>query len=259
MPTVAYAGGFTQHEGGYYVKVWDRTLFGDQAFDLNGDLVESAKFQDHQLNVYAEYGFSNDLTLVGFFTPFGYSKYDDRSTLYAGTFALGIRHALLDGRQPLALEVRAGGRPAIGDGALAEGGFVTGPFVYRATLPTLFLDVELQAAASFGYGIWMSASAGARQHTRSGIGPALLGGLQLGMATSFGLVVDLHAQTYFSVQRPDVIDVLGVGRTDYIGVGLGLAYWITDHIGVTLGVDSAPVSRSNAGAAPLQLGLQLKD
>lgn len=255
----AYAGGFTQSEGGYYVKAWSRSLIGTKAFDTTGELVElPASFSDHALNFYGEYGLTREVTLLMQATPFGYSKYDDVSTLYAGTLALGVRHALWTGSQPLALEVRAGGRPAVGDDALGSGTLDTGPYVVRATLPTLFFDVELQAAAGFGPGLWVSAAAGARLFSRDGLSPALVSNLQFGWSSSFGLVLDLHAQAYFSVQRPDVIDVLGVGQTDYIGVGVGVAYWMTSGFGVTLGADTAPLARANAGTVPIQVGVQLK-
>lgn len=255
----AYAGGFTQSEGGYYVKAWTRSLIGNKAFDTAGDLVELPEsFSDHALNVYGEYGLTNDVTLLMYVVPFGYSAYGDQSQLYAGTLSVGARHALWSGSQPLALEVRAGGRPAVGDDPLAEGVLATGPYVVRATLPTLFFDTELQAAAALPYGLWLSAGAGARLHSRDGLSPALFSNLQLGWSSSFGLVLDLHAQAYFSVDRPDIIDVLGVGQTDYIGFGVGAAYWITDGFGVTLGIDSAALARANAGTAPIQLGVQLK-
>lgn len=258
--TSALAGGFTQRRGGYYLKVWNRSLLGNKAFDTNGDLVDTPEsFQDHALNIYGEYGLTDEVTLSTQLVPLGFTKYGDESQLYAGTLAIGVRHALLRGPRPLALEVRAGGRPAIGDRELATGLLATGPYVVRSTLPTLFLDVELQAAASLPLGMWISAGAGARQHTRDGLSPALFGNLQLGLSTSFGLVLDLHAVAYFSVDRPDITDVLGVGQTDYLGVGLTVAYWITDHFGLTVGVDGAPLARANAGAAPIQFGVQLKD
>ncbi len=255
----AYASGFTQSEGGYYVKAWSRSLIGDKAFDTGGELVDLPEsFSDHALNFYGEYGLTREVTLLMNVVPFGYSSFGDTSTLYAGTLALGVRHALWTGSQPLAVEVRAGGRPSVGDDVLASGALDTGPYVVRATLPTLFFDVELQAAASMPYGMWVSAAAGARMHSREGLSPALMSSLQFGWSSSFGLVLDLHAQAYFSVQRPDVIDVLGVGQTDYIGLGVGAAYWITDGFGVTLGADTAPLARANAGTVPLQIGVQLK-
>lgn len=255
--TSARAGGWTQPKGQLYLKVWDRLLLGNKAFTLDGsiaDLPES--YQDHQLGAYFELGLADDLTLVARAAPVGVSSYGDTLRLYSGGFALGLRQALLTGRVPLAFEARVGGRP---NGPTIGSGSVGGvPFLLAPVVGTAHFDFELQAGAGLPWGAWVSASAGSTLYTNEALRPSLTGFLQLGWASRFGLVADVHANFAHAVELDAVTNVLGAGNTRYLGFGLAVAYWFTPHFALSAGFEGVFYARSNAATPSLLFGFELR-
>jgi hypothetical protein len=253
----ASAAGWTQPKGQLYLKVWDRTLIGKKAFLTDGsiaDLPES--FQDHQLNAYFELGLHDELTLVARATPVGVSSYADTLRLYSGGFALGLRHALLTGVVPVAVEARVGGRPhgpVLGGGELPSGAFSLSPVV-----GTAHFDFELQAGAGCPLGLWVSGSIGSTLYTSEALSPSLTAFLQLGWTSSFGLVLDVHGNFAHSLRMDEITQVLGAGNTRYLGFGLALAYWLTPHFALSAGLEGVAYAESNAATPSLLFGFEVR-
>lgn len=251
--SAAHAGGWTQPRGGYYAKIWDRSLLGSKAYLASGEAMEVGSFQDHALNVYAEYGVLDRLTLIGFATPVGWARYDDEDTTWVGPAFLGARYGVLTGGVPLALEIHYGYAPSIGERDLA----LDPDLAYIPTISTQRLDTELQ----IGYGIpggWTTAAVGARAWTADGLDPALTANAQIGYSSTYGIVAELHAGLYYPFGDVVQTNVSGAGQTSYLGLGLGVSYWFTDHVGLNLSADGVIYARSNAATPALTVGVELK-
>lgn len=255
--SAAQATGWTQREGQLYLKVWDRLLLGDNAFMLDGRIEAlPGRYHDHQLGAYFELGLRDDLTLVARAAPIGVSSYTGTTRLYSGGFALGLRQALLGGRVPLAVEARLGGRP---NGPELGSGVAGGaPIRLSPVVGTAHFDLELQAGTGFSWGGWLSASAGSVLYTNPDLAPSLTGFLQLGWATRFGLVADLHLNLAHAVRPDELTNVLGAGNTRYAGFGLALAYWFTPRFALSAGLEGVFYARSNAATPSILLGFELR-
>ena len=260
----AQAVGWTQPKGEYYLKFWNRSLIGKQVFiseRTTASLPES--FQDHQLHFYGEYGLWDDLTLTFEGTPVGYARFGDESRFYSAGGSAGLRYRLINDAVIAAVEVKIGGRPR--SGSLAQGTVQverddridTELFDAAPSIGAGHGSLELQIAYGFPF-FWMNASGGVRAFTNTQLNPALFLGGQIGWNSSFGLVLDLHANWFYSIGDIGPINVYGAAQTRYLGFGVGASYWFTDHVSVYAGFDSAFFATANAATPAFALGLEFK-
>lgn len=256
----AMAGGWTQPEGEYYLKLWDRSLIGSRAYTADGETVDVGDFQDHQLNAYFEYGLRPELTLLAFGTPVGFAS-AERSRVYMGPLAVGARYGLLQaGALKLAVEAHYGFASGLGDTVLLEH---TDPAtdstaVYRPARYNHYGELQLQAGHGFGFG-YVSAAVGSRLNSYEGGRAALTASLQLGIDIVAGLSALVYGNVYQPFEAIEATNAAGVGPTRYLGVGLGLHYAITQSFGVQAAIDGGFAVESNAAAPSLQLGADLRD
>lgn len=255
LSTEAYAG-WVQPPGGYYLKLWDRTLAGQKAFDLDGGQLDlGTKYQDHALNLYGELGLTDELTLVVRATPLGYASIADTSTLYSGLTMIGLKLALLRGGLPLALEVAYGYSPPLDPLATGTGAGAT--WVFRPSLEQHLAKTELSAGWSLDP-VWARAAAGAIFTSGDALDPALEARLAVGLSLPFGLGAQVAMGYHATVRAPRIIDVTGAGNTRYLGLELGASWWFLDDVGVSVGLGTAPFAESNAATASLSFGLELR-
>ncbi len=250
----ALAGGWTQGQGKYYLKIWDRSIIGSRSYDLAGEISDATSYQDHQLNLYGEFGLIDKLTLVGFTTPVGYADVDGKSATYVGPSFLGARYGFFQDTVPTALEVHYAFAPGVGDADLAAPDAL---FTYRPVVPFQRIDAELQ----IGYPIpggWTTASVGGRYYLSGDFDPTLTATAQAGYSTSFGLVADLHLGLVKPSEAPDINNTAGTGNTDYFGFGVGVSYWLTPRFAVNAGFDGVLYARANAATPSLTLGVELR-
>jgi hypothetical protein len=241
------------------LKVWDRTLVGKRAFDLEGGRPElSETYQDHALNLYAEYGVTKDTTVLFHGAPVGFSSFGDEATVYSGLNWLGLRFSLLRGETPLALQLEYGYSPPLGSDPLAEGTLEGVRFVYRPTFEQHLGRGQLSAGWSFGQ-VWTRTALAAVFSSGEDIDPALEAELAAGWRASFGLGITLNVALHLPTRTPRVIDVTGIGNTRYLGVELSFAWWFSEHFGVHAGVGGAPaLTTSNAATPALSFGVEIR-
>jgi hypothetical protein len=257
-PAAEAHAGWVQPAGGYYLKLWDRSLVGEKVYDLSGDAVMlPERYQDHALRLYAEYGATRALTLVLEATPLGYARSGDRSAVYVGPTWLGLRVALVDGAMPFALEVAYGYSAPVGDQLLSSGTVSGRDYLVRPTFEQHLGKAELSLGASVGM-MWFRGAAGAVMSSAADIDPALHARLTAGVSTDFGLGASLTGTLHAPTRTPRVVDVLGLGNTRYLGVDLGLSWWVGEHVGVTAGLGLAPSAVSNAATPAISLGLEIR-
>lgn len=257
----AIAGGWTQDPGEVYAKIWARSLIGNRAISAaepNTGLVLPVSYQDHQIQVYGEYGVVDRLTLVGYATPVGFATSGGNSALYIGATWAGARFRIYRaGSLSLSAQITAGGRPPVGDRALFEEQVSGEPVVVRPTVGTGQFDGEMQLGIGFRKG-WIAVHAGARGFTNRRFLPGVSGYAQFGWKPKEHLVFDLHLTTYQSIGELTELDVLGVTNTRYLGGGLTGSVWFTTHFAVTATFDAVVLASSNAGTPGLNLGIELR-
>lgn len=260
----AHAAGWTQKDGEFYGKVWQRTLIGREIF-ISGRTTARLpqSYQDHQLNIYGEYGLTDDWTLTLSGTPLGIATYASDPVIYTGGATVGARYALAKGRLAAAVELQMGGRPGAdrraSDIIEASVAGTTRDQMTEATpsIGTAHASLEVQGGFSTSL-LWISGAAGLRAFTNSALKPALFANVQAGWSSDFGLGLDLRMSLYHSTGSIDVINIYGAEQTRYLGVGVGMSYWITDNFAMNAGVDGALFASANAATPSLMLGIAFR-
>jgi hypothetical protein len=258
-PALAFAGGWTQPEGNAYAKLWYRGLFGSNAFGADGETFELPdSFTDQAVNLYAEVGLHDHLTLVVHSNPFGMASIGDGSTTYVGRTAVGLRGGLAMGKTRLAIEGQYAFAPDIGEEAIASGVADTGEaFTYIPAVKTQSISGELQIGHPLSFG-WLVAHAGWRGFTRSSIDPVITGFAQLGWNINQSWVLDAHVNLNEPLGDVEVTNVAGVGQTAYLGVGFGLSWWFSEAFALNTGFEGVAYARSNAATPTLTLGVEYR-
>lgn len=249
--------GWTQPQGAVYAKVWERAIIGTNAYFptfSSRELPES--YMDHALNLYVEGGLTDRWTLVVATNPLGWSRYGDSSTLYVGDSWLGVRRALLVQETRVAVELRVGGAPGVGEETLGSGTVMGDPFVYVPALGTAHYGGELSVGRGVGAG-WFKATLGGLAYTRPYLDPVVHASLGGGAQTKFGLRIGLTVAAWRPIGNIVVTNVTGVGQTFYIGGTLDLAMRLTDSLSLAFDFGGGPAS-SNAATPSLGLGLEWK-
>lgn len=253
IPPGAFAAGWTQAPDSYYAKIWGRGLFGNMAYDLDGELLEVDRYHVVDLQMYGEYGVARDLTVLLHAVPVGTAAYGEERTVYTGPVFVGARRRFLDKKLQMSLEGRIGGSLGFGDSNLAG---ADDPFEFRPTIRTGTTSWSLQFGFPLSFG-WVSWWAGPQVNTRADLSHAFDAGAQLGVQLG-QFVIDVHSQLHWTFDRPDVLNVTGVGDTRYLGFGLGFSWWPSDRVGAYLGADGATLVSSNAATIPLQIGVETR-
>lgn len=250
----ATAGAWTQPQGDFYLKLWDRTLIGSNVYTSEGEVQEAAPYQDHQLNAYFEYGLTDELTLVAGGSPLGYATIDSESAFYVGPMHLGARYGLLRGAVPVALRLSYGYASGVGEVNLYEQSDPS--VVYIPALENHYGEATLSVGHGFAFGGWAQAEFGARFNSREGLDTALTSFGQLGYSISPDWIVDLHLGLYHPLGEVELTNISGVGQTSYGGFGLATSYKVAPHVGIAAAFEGVLWARSNAATPSLTLGVE---
>ena len=264
----AAAGGWTQPEGGFYGKLTARLLVGGNAYGPDGQGVPVPTYRDGQLNLYLEVGVHERVTVVGMLTPFGHASVAgaERAS-YLGPFVAGARVGLLtEGKLRLAIEGHYGyAPPALGDqDALWEDtiGVDGAPvrLAYRPAIETHRVEAQVQVGRAFSIretAAWVTGSLGARFNT--GFAHAITGYAQVGVQP-WRFRFDLHLSLYEPFFGDiEVANVPGVGDTRYLGAGFGVAFALTENVGITIDADGVFYAQSNARTPSVALGFEARN
>jgi len=276
-PSPSSAAGWVQPYRRCYGKLWDRSLFGSNAYSHFGlrSLKEVSSFQDHVLSLYAECGVYPWITAVVALSPVGYARAGGKGTVYVGPLSAGLRLGLRrHGALRLALSARYGYAPPVGDEVLSEDRIGRGPgegaggageqeiATYQPALENHFVDTRAELGYGFDFGGWpafISGSLGVRFNTASGVDHALVAGLQFGVTFIGKVVAELHANLYEPFFAAiDATNTAGIGQTRYLGLGLTASYWFVPWMAGFITADGVAYAESNAGAPSLAFGLETR-
>ena len=264
LPSPAAAGGWVQKEGGFYGKLTSRFLIGNAGYGTSGEGVYTPSYFDTQLNLYLEVGVHERVTVIGLLTPYGRARADGESAHYVGPMVAGARVGLLtEGPTRLAVEAHYGyAPPSIGTDALFDDAYRTDDLVevravYRPAVETHRVELQGQVGRAFAIretSAWVTGSLGVRLNT--GFEHALTGYGQVGIQP-WRFRFDLHVSLYEPFfQSVDVANVAGVGNTRYLGAGIGIAFALTDNVGLTLDADGVFYAQSNARTPSFAFGIE---
>lgn len=256
VPSVAFAGGWTQAEGASYAKIWGTGVYGAAAYGLDGELIETEAFSMTMLSAYGEYGLRPDLTLVAAIQPIGVASFGERRRAYSGRMLAGFRQRLMSNPLQFAVEARLGGAPGFGgDRDMAPQDEAV---VFRPTERSYFVEWDLQVGVPIGSIGWFTAGFGPRWASSPDLDPVIQGTAQVGFGPFSGFVFDAHFGLNHTFGAPEVVNVTGATDTRYLGFGLGVSWWLTKSFGISLAGDGAFYAVSNAAAPALQLGVEFR-
>ncbi len=246
----ASAGAWSQPAGQCYAKVWSSVLIGANAFGVDAPGFETDPFSVIALNHYAECGVAKDWTLLTSGAPVGFARHGEDDTLFSGRLALGVRRGFLEGPLRAAIELEYGHQGLVGDIELAPN--------QRYSFRPVVAAHTGRASASVGYGAaswWATGDVGLRVFSGE-LTPAVVGNAQLGWKPLESLVLDIHFPYNITLGSIDENNVSGAGDTNYVGLGLGASWWVTQGLGLNLGLDGVVFAEANAGAPSIQLGVE---
>lgn len=247
--STAWAAGWTQPVGGWYGKLGARGVYGQHGFDVDGSVVEGiGRYADTALQAYGEVGVAEGWTAVLSSAPLGHARFEGEDTLYVGPTRLGVRRRLGEGVVATAVEARFGFAPPVGAVDLDPS-----EAVYQPTYASWGGDLELQAGWGWGAG-WLSAAAGYRYE--ASLSDVVIGMVQLGRQWE-RLVLGVHVPVHLPLAPAAVPNWAGAGDSTYVGLGLGLGWWLGRY-GVGAGLDTGPVARSNAAAPSFPVYVQAR-
>lgn len=260
----ASAGAWTQEQGDFYLKIWDRTLVGQLVYtsDALHFAQRTPRYQDHQLNIYGEVGVHPRLTLVTALTPIGWASIGGESTSYVGPLTVGARVALHRGQLPIAIEAHYGFAPGTGDVIFDEVrvGNDDRPrrLVYEPAIENHRGEIQLQIGRSFRVrqtNAWFAGSVGVR--INSHLRHALTGLVQLGFSRRIDW--DVHVMLYEPGFQPvEVTNIPGVGDTRYLGFGVGIEIDVHERVAIVASADGIFYAASNAATPALNLGFAVR-
>ena len=261
LPATATAGAWVQEPGHCYGKLWDRSMFGSGAYAATGlrDMLDVPSYQDHQLNIYAECGIHNRVTLLFSATPMGYASSGGKGTFYMGPLSLGSRIGLkTEGTFRFAAGARYSFAPAIGDAPLTQ----SNQAIYQPALENHFGELTIEGGAGFSLGsipAFISTSLGARLQSAKGVDHALIGGIQFGITLIEHLQLMLNLHLYEPFFQPvEITNTAGIGQTRYLGFGLNASYWVMKSLALFFTLDGVFYAESNAATPALLFGLETK-
>lgn len=242
--------------GRAYVKVWDRTIVGTNAFLSGRDTLSLPEtYQDHQLNLYGALGLADGLALTLDAVPFGIAAYGAESRAYIGGFGGGLQADLWRGPIVFGVHIRVGGRPdgpTIAAEVVDETSVVIEPVVgtfFGGAAGTLLWP------ARFG---WVSARVGFEAYNARELEPVLFANAQVGLRTGSPVELSLQVQLWHAFDVPEPINVLGAGNTRYLGFDLDATWWFASGWGPFLGVGGVAYASHNAATPSLRLGVQFR-
>ncbi len=265
LPSPAAAGGWVQKEGGFYGKLTGRLLVGDGAYGPRSESIPVPRYVDGQLNLYLEVGVHERVTVVGLLTPWGRASVEGAGdATYLGPFVAGARVGLItEGATRVAVEAHYGyAPPAIGTDRLLDSTTMgddgeVRPLVYRPAIETHRVEVQGQVGRGFAIRetpAWVTGSVGVRFNT--GFEHAITGYGQVGVQP-WRFRFDFHVSLYEPFFQPiEVANVSGVGNTRYLGAGLGIAFALTENVGLTLDADGVFYAQSNARTPSFAFGIE---
>jgi hypothetical protein len=258
----ALAAGWTQPEGEFYIKAWDRSMFGSKVFLADGSVGSlPSSYADHAIHYYVEFGLTDDLTITVRGTPIADASFGPRSILYTGLGLAGLRYALLTRPVALALELLGGFAigPGLGDHTLAAGMIGNQAWVYVPSIGTVAFGGEFQLGVPLPFG-WFAASFGARGFTNPAIDPQLVGSLELGVRPPGPFTIEAHMKGEQHVGPPiTVANIAGIGRTDYLAAGISASWWFLPFMSLMVGVDAPIAAQGIAATFPILVGFELKN
>jgi hypothetical protein len=240
----ASGGAWTRQQNSWYAKLAFTTLRASEAYDQNGDKFTTPDFHTWSVNLYGEYGITNELTgivRVPFVRSAGYETSESFSGV--GDLSVELKYGLVRGNTPVSFALEAdfpAGDPDA-TGQLNDGSG-------SVPLPTGDGEYNTRLKGSVSHSFhpipgYVSLDAGYNFRTM-GFTDEYLFGLQGGYQIDNRLWIQGNIYGKGPISTPDSVlaskAVLGFGEgVRFIAYSLGLALDVTPHLNVSFDAYSA--------------------
>jgi hypothetical protein len=257
-----FASGWVQPEGSRYIKIWNRTIAGNQgsAPEATGDdFIETENYVATEIKIYAEQGLTNRLTVFSSLTPLGYASSHLGATQYIGPLGVGGRFGVLQGDWNLAVQAAGSWESGLGKKNILNQSYTDKQnqqriAVFNPVVENTSGQMTLNLGKGFNWG-WLNLGGGFQLNSSSDMDSVMLGSMQLGWNINktyqFTFASFLHLPTG-DVENPNIS---GAGQTEYVGVSLGLRIAVSETMGFHLGLEGAPHMKSNSATPSFIVGL----
>lgn len=253
----AQASAWTQPQGTGYLKVYARSLIGRHAYINGRTLVDLSRvYQDHQLNLYGQWGVTDECTAILQATPVGLAHFAGQTDAYVEGATAAMRYRLQLQPVVLSLQLHAGARPPLSR-ATGEVEIEGRTYELRPVVGTLFGGGSVRAGRSFG-DRWLTGSLGVRFHSAATLGTAFFAHLQGGWHATASVTLAAHLNWWHALGALEPVNVLGAGQTRYLGFGASATWWFTPSAGLYGGFDGVVYAYSNAATPSLLLGFEFR-
>lgn len=236
LSTSIAQSGWVRDKGSFYGQL-SYTYFGsDQFFNLSGDQLTTNTFFQHTTNLYAEYGLTNRLTVIGQMPLFRVNQFNTTSPAAGiGDLQLQVKYALLKGSFPVAIAIAPELPTAKGDNFATNKEFA----LERINLPTGDGEFNvwsfLSASHSFDpFPLYVSAYAGYNvrtQYNNKAFRDQIKYGIDLGYFLTEKIILQANLQAFTTLGDEQLSgDFIRSDGTQYNSAGLGLFYKAGEHL-----------------------------
>jgi len=262
-----FAGGWTQKKGKFYIQLGSQFMRSNKFHDINGTLVNINTLNDFTLSLYAEYGITDDFTIVTFF-PFFHRLTLNKIQGTSGTvyFPGAEKNGISDSDIGIRYKLTEGG------GSVLSAGFSLGLPLGESSNKNGLLtgDGELNQKFSLQFGhsfyplpVYFSASA-AYNFRHKGYTDEINFSVEAGYTFFKKLLLIFRVTGLKPLRNGDNTVAGGAGglfsnNQQYLAYGPEIFYNVTDNWGITAGINSGTWARNVLSAYVYRIGIFLKN
>ena len=262
-----FAGGWTKKKGKFYLQLSSQYMRSNKFHDINGALVDINTLSDFTLSFYGEYGVTDDISIVASFPFFHRLTLNEIKGTSSNTYFPGAeKNGVSDSDVGIKYKLAEGG------GSVFSAGFSLGLPIGDSNDPNGLLtgDGELNQKVSlqFGYSfyplpIYFNAST-AYNFRHKGYTDEIDFGIEAGYTFNNKLIVIFRVTGLKPLRNGDNTVAGGAGglfsnNQQYIAYGPELFYNVTEHWGITAGVNSGTWARNVLSAQVFRAGFFIQN
>jgi hypothetical protein len=263
-----YAGGWTKKKGKFYLQLSSQFMNSNKFHDIDGTLVDITTLSDLTLSIYAEYGITDDISLVAF-VPFFHRlalnriEGNNSGNIY---FPGAEKNGVSDSDIGIKFKIAEGGQSVL------SAGFTLGLPLGNSTDPNGLLtgDGELNQRFSLSFGhsfyplpVYFNASAG-YNFRHKGYTDEINFGVEAGYTFYNRLLLIFRVTGLKPLRNGDNTLAGGAGglfsnNQQYIAYGPELFYNVNNNWGITAGINAGTWARNVLSSYVYRVGIFIQN